>query len=500
MILFIILKIMVFQYSELMDNFKKLNYYDLIIFLIPLTIFSVYLFVFHPGIATLDSFDQLHQIASSQFTNWHPFFHTFIEILCLKVYPSIMSVGIFQILVFSIMWMIICKYNRDDNIQTDNTFKLQVIFSVLICLIPINALYSITLWKDILFSYFLMFLCFLAKVMIDKDGIVNYKFILLFSLIMAFIAQIRGNGMYVILVAMVIYSIYFLRKNNRKMAVLLPILTITFILLIASLNIAYEVEDNEKDAFMAKLSHMLADYDLNLEIEDMDRNNIHKLINPNKISENYNPTGSDKIYNITNYKIYENDKGTYITLVLKYSLKDPLHFLQYLFGSSPMVWDITRDDDWLGSPYYMSREKDNLQWSFEKYNNYTNDAHPKIYENISYVNWGTPVFEILNFISLGFEYHFVADTLFNSPALYMYLSIIFLILIHIITNSKEIYLMYIPNLLNILIVFFSTPVQDNRYLYANLLICYLLIIILIGLMQRFDVKSLIHHEILKIFK
>ena len=99
-----------------------------------------------------------------------------------------------------------------------------------------------------------------------------------------------------------------------------------------------------------------------------------------------------------------------------------------------------------------------------------------------------------------FEDQFIEDTLFNSPALYMYLSIIFLILIHIITKSKEIYLMYIPNLLNILIVFFSTPVQDNRYLYANLLICYLLIIILIGLMQRFDVKSLIHHEILKIFK
>ncbi|MEE0935220.1 MAG: hypothetical protein U0L42_06065 [Methanobrevibacter sp.] len=484
------------QYDGWIEKINKFNYRDLIIFLIPVIIFSVYLSVFFPGIATLDSFDQLHQIASSQFSNWHPFFHTFIEMLCLKVYPSPMSVGIFQILVFSIMWMIICKYNRDDNVQFDNTFKLQVIFSVVICLIPINALYSITLWKDILFSYFLMFSCFLVKVMIDREGVVNYKFIILFSLIMAFIAQIRGNGMYVILVVMVIYSIYLLQKNNRKMAVLLPILTITFILLIASLNVAYDVEDNEKDAVMAKIAHMLADYDLNLEVENVDINTIHKLIDSNNISENYNPTGSDKIYNITNSKVYEADKSTYISLAIKYSLKYPLHFLQYLFSSSPMVWDITRDDDWLGSPYYMSREKDNLHWSFEKYNNYTNHAIPEKYENISYVNWGTPVFEILNFISLGFEYHFLADTMFNSPALYMYLSIIFLILIHIITKSKDIYLMYIPNFLNILIVFFSTPVQDNRYLYANLLVCYLLIIILIGVMQRFSFKSEIH----KIFK
>ena len=489
---------MAFQYIGL-NNFKKLNCHDLIIFLIPLIIFSIYLSVFNPGIATLDSFDQLHQIASGQFTNWHPFFHTFIEMLCLKMYPSTISICVFQILVFSTMWTIICKYNRDDNIQTDNTFKLQVIFSAIICIIPINALYSIHLWKDILFSYFLMFLCFLVKVLIDKNGIVNYKFILLLSLIMAFIAQLRGNGLYVILIVMVIYSIYLFIKKNTKMSILLPILTITFILLISSLNIAYDVQDNEKDAFMTKLTHMLADYDLNLEIEQTDRNRIHELIDKDKISENYNPTGSDNIYCITNQEAFEKNKRTYIELALKYSLKNPLHCLQYLFESSPMVWDIISNNDWLGCPYYMNSKQDTLQESFEKFHTQYNNTPPEKYENLSYVNWGTPVFKIFNFVSGGFAYHVVPNTLFNSPALYMYLSIILLILIHIITKSKEIYLMYIPNLLNILIVFFSTPIQDNRYLYANLLVCYLLIIILIGLRQRFANKSQISSQILKVF-
>ena len=44
--------------------------------------------------------------------------------------------------------------------------------------------------------------------------------------------------------------------------------------------------------------------------------------------------------------------------------------------------------------------------------------------------------------------------------------------------------MYLPNFLNIIIVFASIPVQDNRYLYANLLVCYLLIIVLISVIQR----------------
>ena len=67
----------------------------------------------------------------------------------------------------------------------------------------------------------------------------------------------------------------------------------------------------------------------------------------------------------------------------------------------------------------------------------------------------------------------------------MYLSIILLILIQIMVKSKEIYLMYVPNLLNIVMIFLSTPIQDYRYLYANLLVCYLLFIIYIGMLQRF---------------
>ena len=97
---------MEFEDMGFIDKIKTFNYNDLKIFLIPFIIFSIYLAVFNPCIATIDSFNQLHQIASGHFTNWHPFFHTFIEMLCLKVYPSPMSVGIFQILVFSIMWMV----------------------------------------------------------------------------------------------------------------------------------------------------------------------------------------------------------------------------------------------------------------------------------------------------------------------------------------------------------------------------------------------------------
>ena len=65
---------MEFKRDRLVSQIKTLNYNDLKIFLIPVIIFSIYLGVFKPGIATIDTFNQLHQIASGHFTNWHPFF------------------------------------------------------------------------------------------------------------------------------------------------------------------------------------------------------------------------------------------------------------------------------------------------------------------------------------------------------------------------------------------------------------------------------------------
>ena len=45
-------------------------------------------------------------------------------------------------------------------------------------------------------------------------------------------------------------------------------------------------------------------------------------------------------------------------------------------------------------------------------------------------------------------------------------------------------MIYLPNLINIAIIFFSTPIQDNRYLYPNLLVAYFLIIMLIGIIAK----------------
>lgn len=456
--------------------FKKLDYRDLIIFLIPFAIFMYFLYVFNPGILTFDSYHQLHQIADSTFSNWHPFFHTFIEMLCLKVYADPKAICIFQILTFSTIWTIICKYHRKDDVKSKN-FILQVVITLIISLIPINALYSITLWKDILFSYFLLLVCFLIEVLIDRDMKVGYVFCIILSLAMAFVAQLRPNGLIVILMLLAIFSVYLFKKNrDKKLHILIPALTIIFILLISSLNVVYEVKDTQKDAVFDKTTHILSFYDLNVNMSHEDRQKVHEMVSKKDIKEHFDIYFTDPIFKVSNESVFDADKGSYIKLVIKYSLKNPFKFIEYVFQSSNIVFDITRDSDWTGPVYLIDLEPER-----DRFYDMFNQKPLANYDNATSKHIGRGDFDNLMSYADYFSHNLVLDTLFDSPAFYMYISFILLGFLYVVTRSKAVFLIYLPNLLNIVTVVISTPYQGNRYLYSNLLVFYLLLIILVKL-------------------
>lgn len=464
--------------------FNRFNYKDLIIFLIPSIIFMIWLYIYNPGVLGTDSYNQLHQIATNSFNNFHPFFHTFIEMLCLKVYPNPKSIGILQILVFSSVWTIICNYFRHDeeHDEKENLFVLQVIFTAIISLIPINAIFSIMLLKDTLFSYLLLFSCFLIKVLLDKQGNVSFDFIVILSLSLALTSQIRHNGLHLVLIVVACLSFYLFKTINlKKVYLVIPALTIVFILFIASLNVVYDVDDTQKDAVLAKMSHMLADYDLNLDLSNEDRDKVHELFSENDIKKNYNSTYSDDIWRCSNKTAYNSDKFSYIGLAIKYSVLNPVYFIKYMFSSSPMVWVVVWGDDWVGTEYLTDTD-----WAWGHYYIKRNITPVCGYEMVHTKNKGTPMYEQLNsFVNEGGikKYHEVS-ALFNSPALYMYLSFVLMGIIFAFTRSKDIFMVYLPNMINIIIVFLSTPIQDVRYLYPNFLMFYLLVIILMSLLAK----------------
>lgn len=176
-------------------------------------------------------------------------------------------------------------------------------------------------------------------------------------------------------------------------------------------------------------------------------------------------------------------------MALKYSLKNPERFLFYTFKSSDKVWDITKDEDWRLPSYRVLSDEHMSDASRDRFFRIKNTTPQKSYENVHAYNVGAEKFSLVNSIVYEAQENLILDTILNSPVLYMYLAILLLIMMQLITKSKEGYLIYLPNLLNIILVFGSIPDQDTRYLYPNLLVFYLLIIILISLIQNSKDKS-----------
>ncbi|MBQ6098334.1 MAG: hypothetical protein IJL02_00540 [Methanobrevibacter sp.] len=226
------------------NGMLKFNYRDLMIFILPILIFSLYLFMYNPGVLTAASFSQLHQIATGQFTTSSPILHTLLVMLFVKIFKTPLFIGAFQIIIFAAIWMIICKYHRDDS-TNNNQYIVQFILTLIICLIPINAVYSVTLSSNVLFSYSMLFLSFLIKVMLDKNGEINNKLIILMALTIAIMSGLNSYGIIIAIPCLIAIAYYLLSRNvSRNTIVSFVGITVVLLLFVGSLNFIFDVQQD----------------------------------------------------------------------------------------------------------------------------------------------------------------------------------------------------------------------------------------------------------------
>lgn len=439
-------------------NLKKIDKCDVIIFLLTFISFNLVLYILYPGILTYDSYNQLNQIETNSFNDWHPFIHTFIEMICLKINNNPSSIGIFQILVFSVIWTSICKYNRNNK----KVFIYELIITILIFLNPLNPIYAITLWKDILYCYFILLLCFITEIIYEKEFIISNKLLVFLSIVLAFVFSLRYNGIIVTIFTVTILAYLLLKKDKiSKNYLKLPIITIISILCINSLNLIYNVESNQKDAIASKIVQYIGAFVKEEVISNKDNQVLSNFINVDELYLYYNPYFSDTIYECDfEEDIYLNYKKEIYGMLLKYTFKYPQIFFDFASKSTSLIWQIPSPDDMIGTT---------IETGTDATNNYMGIV-PKHYDEEFYQ-------EYQKFLNYTKNSIFLSTILYNT-ALYFYLTII-IILIILFVKKKNYFIVLLPSLLNVLSTVPSLPVQDTRYLYNNFLVFYLILVILI---------------------
>ncbi|MCH5248462.1 MAG: hypothetical protein J1E98_00950 [Lachnospiraceae bacterium] len=302
-----------------------------------------------PALLSKDTYVQIQQaLGIEYYSNHHPFLHTMI----IKFFMSIgkllfgsnqagIAVNAFVSLLSSsllLLYIIKYYYNR---IRPTVWYFAALIFAIE----PIHCVYSITIWKDVLFAYVLLAFCFLLIVMeikLRQDGKLKPYMWFLYVAISFIFCFSRTNGLYAWL-----FTLPFLLWHYRKK--LKPWLISTFVclMLIAGykgLLLPYfqVTEPDTVEALSVPLQQIAFTVQNDGNFSENDTDVINSIVDMDSLGKQYNAHISDPVKNLIRDKGYQEyitqNKLDFIKMYISVGVKNPTDYITAFLNQSRGYW------------------------------------------------------------------------------------------------------------------------------------------------------------------
>lgn len=308
-------------------------------FLIILVCWMPYYLTYFPGILSNDSVWQMDQILGIRpYSNHHPFTHTMI-IKCVytighavfgTVSGGIATYTFFQMTVMALIfsYLIVTIYRH--GAKTGWCIALLAYFA----LVPFHAMYSITMWKDILFGgAVLLFVISIWKLLIKyRSGESIWTTLPMFAVTGIFVSLLRSNGFLAFLLCIPV-AVVMLRKQW------LPVLASAIVSVIVVLTVLGPVMSAFKvipvdtvEALSIPLQHISRIIADEKPLTEEQTELIEKLAPVEEIKEAYASYISDPVKNLIrrygNQEAFSVHKWDYIKLWVSLALKYPGEILK----------------------------------------------------------------------------------------------------------------------------------------------------------------------------
>ncbi|MBO6242849.1 MAG: hypothetical protein J6O61_18785 [Butyrivibrio sp.] len=272
-----------------------------------------------PGIMTADSLVQYEQIAGLRpYSNHHPIVHTLLIKLFFNigflvtgnVVKAISFYTVFQMIFFSISLSVLVMEIRI--LSGKKNLFLEMIAIIFFALVPFNAVFAVTIWKDIPFAALtILFVCMIIELVNGRGSWIGFIVLgVLFSLF-------RSNAW----IAFILWSavcVYAFRKNIKM--VLVSVFTVLIIVSIIK-GPVFDLFGVERPDFVESLSVPIAQIarvlvnDRTLTAKEQEL--VDMVIDTTYIHELYAPDYADNIKELVragNVKYLEENKFEYFKL------------------------------------------------------------------------------------------------------------------------------------------------------------------------------------------
>ena len=319
-----------------------------IYFFLSFVVYGLWLILLRPNIATYDSANQISQaLGWIPLQNNNPFLHTLLMRCVLKpafaltgsVVHSILVYEIFSILVFS---LITAKANAFIDRCFPYNWSLPVItLKGFFFINPLVGWYSVTLWKDIWISYFLLlFVVLLFENYLFKNrSLVDYLWI---SLVSTAVLFCKGTG--IISICFLVFAVIITLRNEHEvlqkkngLKIILSLLisiaiygSVTFI----ATNCFHVEKHSEVDT--ESLIWQTTARTLKYHLDEMDAeeiNDINSFIDVEKASNAYNPQIADPIKSAVQLDYFNTHRAECLRTWLSLGLKYPETYIDALYAS-----------------------------------------------------------------------------------------------------------------------------------------------------------------------
>ncbi|MGN0976796.1 MAG: DUF6020 family protein [Faecousia sp.] len=322
------------------------------VFLFPFLTVSVLdlmylLFAAYPGVLTTDSVSTMEQIVSGIYNNTMPFWHTmtvklFYEIGYLIFGEVNAAVAFFQ--AAQILFLAACfAYALMTLYQAGVPKWCLALVYVLYAFLPYNIVYSVTMWKDVLFGgAVLLFVTSLYRILrgIGSSQIRSYVF---FALGGIGLSLWRTNGWYAFLVTTIVMLILLRKQYKTLLLILCAVLVLCWILinpLLSALNVSGTDRMEALAVPFQQVARVIAN---DRELTEGERELLSEAFWLDRVQELYTPETVDPVkfeaFRHDNRDYVEQHLWDYAKLYVRLGLRYPGDYLKAWIEETKGYWN-----------------------------------------------------------------------------------------------------------------------------------------------------------------
>lgn len=451
-VLFYVILINIFDKLINANIMKKENFSDnskkvlLISFIIIMICWLPYFLALYPGELSSDSIAELKRINGiTPLSNHHPVIHLLFIFIPYKIGNILfnnvnMAVALCSLLQMIIMALIFSSFINF--LYKRRIKKIILIFCLIFfSLVPMHAFYSITMWKDIIFSGTVLLLTMQLIKLYELKNEINFKKLIWFIIISLLTLFFRNNAIYMYFILIVFVLFIFKDKIKYFLVSFAIIIGTYFIVLYPVFNILNISRSSSAEYIAIPLQQVgrMVYKGVNLTTEE--KNAINDLIDIEVLKEVYHPYGVDniKFNKAYNGEVFDKNKLKYFKLWFKLVIKHPYIAIES-YGLSTLGYWYPGVDNWV--------------------------VCNGVYENDFGIHRNPKGLSIINYIVNKMDSRDIPVIgMFWSTSLAVYLIIISMV-VSVKKHGKKLLLFYIPVFGIWLTMMIAAPVNGEfRYIY-----------------------------------